>query len=451
MTHTCDDCGESFESRSRLQRHDCSSPAESVGENEDASEPDTRSSQLQSPLSHSHMEQLCEIFQELVSAAPWHPNQGFEDYTCELIAASDLYEYAWIGTVHGTQDTFDACYGANLPAEYLQLIQKQHVSDVEDGVVEQALQTERVQIRHRAPGLERSAQPDPPDSGPESTTIIALPIIHGTYTHGVLVINTDEGEGLTDTVYRWFETLGVFLGLTINAIRQQELLYGHNGIELELRIPDSEKFFATISEELDCRCIHVGDEISEDRDIIHYHRIQGTDSDAVVAAATESDEITYHEVLSEEDDGFRFKSTTTESFVLVCLDFGGHIRHGIVENGTAQLTLELPLSADIPAFIDKFQTKHPALEVVAKREIQTGVRSLSRAGTRLHSGEVLTNQQRNAIEAAFRRGYYEWPREQTAEEIADAMGITPPTFHRHRRDAEQKLIQHTFFSESYQN
>jgi predicted DNA binding protein len=54
--------------------------------------------------------------------------------------------------------------------------------------------------------------------------------------------------------------------------------------------------------------------------------------------------------------------------------------------------------------------------------------------------EGLTDRQREAVVAAHNAGYFEWPRESTAEEIADAMEIASSTFHSHLRKSLSKVV-----------
>lgn len=52
----------------------------------------------------------------------------------------------------------------------------------------------------------------------------------------------------------------------------------------------------------------------------------------------------------------------------------------------------------------------------------------------------ISKRQQEVVKAAVEAGYYDWPREADAEEIADQLGITHPTFLEHLRKAEKKLI-----------
>ncbi|SEK90031.1 helix-turn-helix domain-containing protein [Haloferax larsenii] len=53
---------------------------------------------------------------------------------------------------------------------------------------------------------------------------------------------------------------------------------------------------------------------------------------------------------------------------------------------------------------------------------------------------LLTPRQREAVSTAKRYGYYNWPREVSAQELADELGVSKATFLEHLRKAEAKLI-----------
>lgn len=53
----------------------------------------------------------------------------------------------------------------------------------------------------------------------------------------------------------------------------------------------------------------------------------------------------------------------------------------------------------------------------------------------------LTERQTECLRLAWEKGYYNWPRENSAEQIAGGMNITAPTFLEHLRKGEQKVIR----------
>ncbi|WP_158057679.1 helix-turn-helix domain-containing protein [Halorussus halophilus] len=60
--------------------------------------------------------------------------------------------------------------------------------------------------------------------------------------------------------------------------------------------------------------------------------------------------------------------------------------------------------------------------------------------------DQLTDAQRRALRSSYFAGYYEWPRDSTAEEVADSLGISSPTLHQHLRKAHRELLS-AFFAE----
>lgn len=58
----------------------------------------------------------------------------------------------------------------------------------------------------------------------------------------------------------------------------------------------------------------------------------------------------------------------------------------------------------------------------------------------LRSG-ILSERQREVFELARERGYYEWPREVSATELADELGVSKATTLEHLRKAEAKVMK----------
>lgn len=57
-----------------------------------------------------------------------------------------------------------------------------------------------------------------------------------------------------------------------------------------------------------------------------------------------------------------------------------------------------------------------------------------------HLMPKLTNNQKKAVELAFEKGYYEWPKKTDFGELSKLMNVSVPTFREHLKRAEQKLM-----------
>ena len=94
---------------------------------------------------------------------------------------------------------------------------------------------------------------------------------------------------------------------------------------------------------------------------------------------------------------------------------------------------------------ERFQEHYPETEVIAKRQRERTIRSLFEVQDVLQ--EDLTDRQWEALQTAYSAGYFDWPRESTAKEIANSLDLAPPTLHEHLRGALKELNE-TFFSET---
>ncbi len=65
-----------------------------------------------------------------------------------------------------------------------------------------------------------------------------------------------------------------------------------------------------------------------------------------------------------------------------------------------------------------------------------------RVGSGVFRTSTLSERQREVFELARRRGYYTWPREVSASDLADELGISKATLLEHLRKAEAKLLGH---------
>lgn len=69
-----------------------------------------------------------------------------------------------------------------------------------------------------------------------------------------------------------------------------------------------------------------------------------------------------------------------------------------------------------------------------------GMKSPETTSTVSETGDRLSERQRQVFELARRRGYYSWPREISATELAEELNVTKTTTLEHLRKAEAKLL-----------
>lgn len=108
------------------------------------------------------------------------------------------------------------------------------------------------------------------------------------------------------------------------------------------------------------------------------------------------------------------------------------------EDGTLTLVFYATSDDELRAVLDELSDRFPDADVTRflRSSTNDGVRddvSVDR--------NKLTARQREVLDLAYQRGYFDRPRRTNATEIADELDITPSTFREHLTAAEQKIFR----------
>lgn len=175
-----------------------------------------------------------------------------------------------------------------------------------------------------------------------------------------------------------------------------------------------------------------------------YYSVRGIDPDDLLeyAAAHEASEAQF---LSREDEGGLLEMVVTGDCPAMSMAERGALPRAVrAAHGVCRIVSEVPPQYDETSVTAGFLNEYPEAELVAKREKSYVTPLFSHRQFDQAVDDHLTERQREVLEMAHRRGYYDWPRKATQEELADELGITTSTFTQHLRSAEQKLIAMVF-------
>jgi len=164
----------------------------------------------------------------------------------------------------------------------------------------------------------------------------------------------------------------------------------------------------------------------------------GVDSDPplerLVAVADEEEAVV--EARERGTTGDRVELTMAgESVLFPLIELGARIRSLSTSGGRTRTTAEVPPGTEVRAVVERVEATVPSVRLVARRE-----REDDGGRAALASSPEVTDRQREALEIAYGAGYFEWPREATAEDVAVEMDITSPTLQQHLRTAHRKLV-----------
>ena len=285
-----------------------------------------------------------------------------------------------------------------------------------------------------------------PSGGRFAGAIATVPIRSGDTVYGTLRLGSRRSDAFGEVEREWLETIGRQVGHAIAAVRRRNLLLSDTVVELEFVCTDERSFFVDVTDRLACRFeLDSLVPLSASKHL-YYVRLEGTSPADVFELAEDDPGIEDARLIESHEAGYRVEFVVDGSApTLTLTEYGATVLEAVVEGGEATIVAECAADTDLRTIVDGLRSRFPESELVGKREVERSVQTAREFRDGLE--ERLTDRQEAALRAAYFGGYYDWPRESTAEEIADAMGISSPTLHNHLRKAQHELLR-TFFEES---
>lgn len=337
-----------------------------------------------------------------------------ERTVCERLTEGDLYDAAWV---------------ADDPAG--------------DGGVHYATDGGAVDDPETRPVTWEGGEADGPGrvpavaegGGPDEATWTVIPLSYGRTVYGTLVLATAREDAFGDRELTVLDELGRTVGHAITAVENRRVLLADAVTELEFGAPDAPvgRLAAAAGAEVELEGVVPGSD-----GLLVYLRSE--DPGAVAAAAADVEGAGEARVVDDGEGGDAVvEVTVVEGSPLAPLaERGVNVRSARADGTEYRIVVETTPDADVRGLVERVEAASPGAELFAKRERE---RRTDPEGALPPSLEELTDRQREALQAAYRSGYFDWPRETTAEEVADRMGIAGSTFHSHLRKAEAKLVE----------
>jgi len=377
-----------------------------------------------------------ELVQEIIGAiGDAADREELQGIVCDRLIESGRYELAWIGERRGASDVIVPLTSAGDATGYLDGIEIRTDGDpTGQGPGGRACRTGEVQVVIDVRDDERFApwRDDAIEAGLQS--LIAVPLEHGQTTHGILAVYATEPDAFSDRVTESFGVLGETIGLALTAIQNKRLLHRDATVSLTFRSPSEDACLVWLARACDCTLETAGAVETSDG-VVQYLRVDGATPSAVVEAIRERRGDVDAAVTRTEGD--QIVEIHTESSLAVALsEAGARLQTATARPDGVRIVVHASADADIRAIQDVVERSNPQTELVSKTE-RTSPSSEAGGAAPLDS---LTDRQHEVLRAAYLAGYYDWPRESTAEELAGSVGIASSTLHQHLRRAERNLL-----------
>jgi len=378
-----------------------------------------------------------EVMEALVGASD---RSEIERAVCERLAETDLYDVAWIGEHDPTGERLVVRESAGDGADVVEDLtdgSSPELQSVESGdvvVVDQVATDDRVPESVRAAAFRRGLQ---------SST--AVPLRYGSTVYAVLGVYASRPDAFSSTERSGFETLGRVAGFAINAARQRNLLLADAIVEVELQVTDPAAGLVAATEELGCTATVEGVVPVGEGSLLCYVTVDGGSAEAVTDALA-AEGIAVQRIIDDRKDGCLLElAVDGDSPIVTVTERGATVPSATYESGTGRIVVEMAPEDDVRETVEAVSEAFPDTALLAKRDRSKPVETEERFRSDLEG--QLTDRQQTALRTAFLADYFESPRGSTAEEVAESLDITSPTFHHHIRAGLDKVLT-VYFDES---
>jgi PAS domain S-box-containing protein len=258
-----------------------------------------------------------------------------------------------------------------------------------------------------------------------------VPVVHRESVYGVVGLYADAVGAFDRHKQRVLSELGEVVGSALSAIERREVR--DPTTQLTVR---SDRIGQTVAED-----VHTG-EFSldsvvqlQDSRMLRYWTADGIPPKQFETFTTELPGVVDVQLLSRDGDSARFEVLAdAESLASSFRRFDGELQSVTVDDESFLLGVEFESGVDTDAVMELIRETYPNAELVSQRQV------LTESYYRRVFDRELTDRQRTVLEVAYFSGYFDQPRTQTGEQLADRLGITRQTFHAHLRKALDQVL-----------
>ncbi len=276
-------------------------------------------------------------------------------------------------------------------------------------------------------------------------SVISVPLTYEGVRYGILAVYAVEAAAFDEDNHDVFVELGELVAAAIGSHKRKDALLEGSTTELEYETDDPGCLPYAIARRANCSITLEGGIQQVEEGVLAFLAVDGASIDHVASVAAEFTAVEEVVVVDERSDGGTLRLKLSSPFIATVLaDHGAVLRHLTADADTARLTIDVPGSVSTRTVEEVVGTVYNDWALVAQRD-----RDRRFVTDRVQSELVdkLTDRQLEVARTAYHSGYYESPRENTGEEVATILDISPATFYQTNRRIHEKVFSLLFDGE----
>ncbi|ERH04862.1 MAG: PAS sensor histidine kinase [Halorubrum sp. J07HR59] len=271
-------------------------------------------------------------------------------------------------------------------------------------------------------------------------SVAAVPLINHGIAYGVFCVCTTEPATLDAEAKQLLEKLADALADAIADKKRAAALTSRQITEVSFRVGCDQFYLNDIvrgDAEDSYETIVVESVVQSADSVTEFLRVDGPDPERLTG------QIAAHETVESVTVEDNCAATHLEVEVAgrtlggMLQELGVRLEQIIVENDAAEATVQMPVERDQEAVLDRLGQQYDieSMTALTNKTVQPHTTSPQPLET-----ADLTEKQRQALETALEAGYFDQPRGNSANEIAEMLGVSHSTLLQHLRTAQRKIF-----------
>ncbi|RYJ08663.1 GAF domain-containing protein [Halogeometricum borinquense] len=272
-------------------------------------------------------------------------------------------------------------------------------------------------------------------------SVAALPVVHHNLVYGVCYLFA-ETDSFTERELSVLNELSSMLGYAVISRLRRDLNQSGECIQLKVRVNDDTHPLVEVSrfDETDIVVDHI--EFDHANGIQVYFDTAGERAERFLDELGEHDAVAGSEVVTNRRDGALVNLVLTDDLLTALISLDLHIASVKADEQGVIVTLTVPQNVSPRGILTALEEQFSDVSLVSRGRTPINGGTVGRM--RSFVREALTDRQYEVLRCAFDNGYYDWPRNKSAKDVAEMLDISQPTFSQHLRAAEQKLLDQLF-------
>lgn len=379
-------------------------------------------------------ELLSTVLSQLIDAST---REELAERICTRLGDVNRYAFAWFGERDPATDTMEIRATGGEAGETFASVR----DNLESSPERQAMDTGRAEVIESVandervpPEVRRAAFAD----GIQS--LIAVPLVHGETVYGVVGVYATQRDAFSERARESFETLGAVGGFAVDAIRNRDLLSANEVTAYTFEVTEPDAPLVSAATTTGAVLTVDGTVPPHDNHLTCYLHVDGESPNKTASTLRSESAVGAVRTLTDDGTAGRLEvELAAETPLHTAVSFGASIADARFTPDQGRVTAELPQGPeyDVRRLAETLGRRFDIDTVSTIRQERAPVTGQQ---LRTELSDRLTDRQTDVLRTAYLAGYFQSPRDSTAEEVGAALGITGSTLLHHLRAGQRKLL-----------